>query len=78
MPGRTSKYSTTRSQEIAVEAFAAIQEAETALTLDEIINHSVALAGCTTQKVSRELAKYVELNLIKKTKKNGRVAYCRG
>lgn len=78
MPGYVkSKYSKEKSAEIAVEAFGAIGDANgEALTLEEIINSTVALVGTTPQKISRELSKYVDLNLIKKVKKNGRVAYC--
>lgn len=78
MPCRTtSKYTAFRSQEIAVEAFAAIQDAERALTADEIIASSPVLTGVSPQKIARELSKYVDLALIRKVKKNNRVAYAK-
>lgn len=77
MPGKSSKYSVERSQQIAVEAFSAIQEAEGPLCADEILNRCPAIAGTTPQKLARELSKYIELGLIRKVKKNGRVAYAR-
>lgn len=76
MPYTTSKYSKERSQEISIEALEAIRASETPLTLSEIQNAAMALVGATPQKISRCLAPYVEMGLLKKTKKNGRVAYC--
>lgn len=70
-----SKYSKERSQEIAVEAFSIVANSKTALTLTEIQNSSMVLTGTTTQKISRSLAPYVEMGIIGKTQKDGRVAY---
>lgn len=76
MPGYVkSKYSKERSQQISVEAFSIVAESKTALTLTEIQNSSMVLAGTTPQKISRSLAPYVEMGMIGKTQKDGRVAY---
>lgn len=78
MPGRVAKYSRERSAEIALEAFSILADRKTAMTLAEIQSASLVLAGTTTQKISRELSKYVELGMLHKEQKNGRVAYlCR-
>lgn len=75
MPGRSAKYTKEKSAEIAVEAFSILADSKTAMTLAEIQSASLVLAGTTTQKISRELSKYVELGMLRKEQKNGRVAY---
>lgn len=75
MPYTKSKYSKERSQEISIEALETIRTSETPLTLTEIQNAAMALIGATPQKISRCLAPYVEMGLLKKTKKDGKVAY---
>lgn len=75
MPYTKSKYSKERSQEISIEALEAIRASETPLTLAEIQNAAIALVGATPQKISRCLAPYIEMGLLKKTKKDGKMAY---
>lgn len=76
MPGyKTAKYSKEYSAEIATTAFAVLDEAKTSLTIPEIQAGDITLVGVTPQKISRELSKYVEMGLLVKGKRNGKVTY---
>lgn len=72
---KSPKYTPEKSAEIAVCAFTVLDEAKTALTLDEIKARDLTLVSVSPQKLSRELTKYTDIGLLHKTKKGTRIAY---
>ena len=69
MPGiRSSKYSTTQTQSMTMNALGVLLDSQIPLTISEICAADMNLAGQTSQKMSRVLNDLVERGFVKKTK----------
>lgn len=71
-----TKYSPERTQEISVAAMLVLDEAEEALTGEQIRQSDLTLTNVTTQKLARVLGELAEKGFIKKTKgRDGKMRY---
>lgn len=76
MPYTKSKYSAAQTQQWAVAAMCVLEDAENAMSCDEIKRSDFALLDVTPQKMARVLNDLVEAGFIVKTKgKDGRMRY---
>lgn len=75
---KSPKYSAVQTQELTMRALGVLQDAGTALTIEEICQNDLALTNQTPQKMARVLSTLVEHNLVRKTKSkahNNRMVY---
>ena len=68
MPGRTSTYSKSMTNDITMRVLAVLMDNSQPLTISEICEKDICLCGLSSQKITRSLTRLCEAGLVMKSK----------
>lgn len=68
MPGRSSAYSKSMTNDITMRVLAVLMDNSQPMTISEICEKDICLCGLTSQKVTRSLTRLCDAGLVMKSK----------